>query len=167
MNFRQEMLQLEQGKTYWVNVWVSVENANRSIPKLADNLGIELTFLNRQQQPISTVSFQPVGTIIEGWQQIKGTFISPIKNPLVEIKFKPGSTGTAYYDDLRLQPEKGNMKAYVYDIKDYRLRAILDEENYASFFYYDAEGNLYLTKKETEKGTKTITENVSYQVERR
>ncbi len=167
LNFRQEMLQLEQGKTYWVNVWVSVENANRSIPKLADNLGIELTFLNRQQQPISTVSFQPVGTIIEGWQQIKGTFISPIKNPLVEIKFKPGSTGTAYYDDLRLQPEKGNMKAYVYDIKDYRLRAILDEENYASFFYYDAEGNLYLTKKETEKGTKTITENVSYQVERR
>jgi PKD repeat protein len=167
LNFRQEMLQLEQGKTYWVNVWVSVDNANLSTPKLADNLGIELTFLNRQQQPISTVSFQPVGTIIEGWQQIKGTFISPTKNPLIEIKFKPGSTGTAYYDDLRLQPEKGNMKAYVYDLNDYRLRAILDEENYASFFYYDAEGNLYLTKKETEKGIKTITENVSYQVERR
>jgi PKD repeat protein len=165
--FRQEMFQLEEGKTYWINAWVAVDNnTSPLIPKLADDLGIELTFLNKQQQPISTVSFQPVGTIIEGWQQIKGTFVSPIKNPLIEIKFKPGSTGTAYYDDLRLQPEKGNMKAYVYDLNDYRLRAILDEENYASFFYYDAEGNLYLTKKETEKGIKTITENVSYQVER-
>jgi hypothetical protein len=53
----------------------------------------------------------------------------------------------------------------VYDLIDYRLRAILDEENFASFFYYDVEGNLYLTKKETEKGIKTLTENVSYQVE--
>ncbi len=165
--FRQEMFQLEEGKKYWINGWVSVgNNPSPLIPKLADDLGIELTFLNKQQQPISTVSFQPVGTIIEGWQQIKGTFVSPIKNPLIDIKFKPGSTGIAYYDDLRLQPEKGNMKAYVYDLNDYRLRAILDEENYASFFYYDAEGNLYLTKKETEKGIKTITENVSYQVER-
>jgi hypothetical protein len=57
------------------------------------------------------------------------------------------------------------MKCYVYDLIDYRLRAILDEENFASFFYYDVEGNLYLTKKETEKGIKTLTENVGYQVE--
>ncbi len=166
LTFRQEMLKLEQGKTYWINAWVSVGNANLPTPKLADNLGIELTFLDKQQNTISTVSFQPVGTIIEGWQQIKGTFVSPINNPLIDLKFKRGSAGVAYYDDLRLQPEKGNMKAYVYDLSDYRLRAILDEENYASFFYYDREGNLYLTKKETEKGIKTITENVSYQVER-
>ncbi len=164
--FRQEMLQLEAGKTYWLNAWVSVNNPNVLTPKLADNLGIELTFKDKQGIVASSVLFQPVGTIIEGWQQVKGTFTCPIKNPIIELKFKPGSTGTAYYDDLRLQPEKGNMKAYVYDLNDYRLRAILDEENYASFFYYDAEGNLYLTKKETEKGIKTITENVSYQVER-
>jgi len=164
--FRQEMLQLEEGKSYWINTWVSVNNPSMPTPKLADNLGIELTFKNKQGQIASTVSFQPVGTIIEGWQQVKGSFNSPIKNPIIELKFRAGSTGSAWYDDLRLQPEKGNMKAYVYDLNDYRLRAILDEENYASFFYYDAEGNLYLTKKETEKGVKTITENVSYQVER-
>ena len=163
---RQEMFQLEEGKTYWINAWVSVGKVNLPTPKLADNLGIDLTFRNKQNTVVGTASFQPVGTIIEGWQQVKGTFVSPIKNPVIEITFKPGSTGNAWYDDLRLQPEKGNMKAYVYDIKDYRLRAILDEENYASFFYYDAEGNLYLTKKETEKGIKTITENVSYQVKR-
>ncbi|MFM7852128.1 MAG: hypothetical protein ACKO96_09480, partial [Flammeovirgaceae bacterium] len=165
--FRQEMLELEEGKTYWLNAWVSIGNANLPTPKLADNLGIELTFKNKQGQVAGTVSFQPVGTIIEGWQQVKGTFTCPIKNPLMEIKFKPGSSGTAWYDDLRLQPETGNMKAYVYDLNDYRLKAILDEENFASFFYYDVEGNLYLTKKETERGVKTITENVSYQVEKK
>jgi hypothetical protein len=106
-----------------------------------------------------------VGTIIEGWQQVKGTFICPIDKPTIQLTFRPGDGGIAYYDDLRLQPEKGNMKAYVYNVLDYRLQAILDEENYASFFYYDAEGNLYLTKKETERGIKTITENVSYQIE--
>jgi len=163
--FRQEMFQLEAGKTYWVNAWVSEGNSNLLEPKLANNLGIQLTFKDKIGQSQGAVSFQPAGTIIEGWQQVKGTFICPIDKPVIELTFRPGDTGTAWYDDLRLQPEKGNMKAYVYDRNDYRLNSILDEENYASFFYYDKEGNLYLTKKETERGIKTITENVSYQIE--
>lgn len=163
--FRQELLRLEPGKPYWVNAWVSVNNPHVLTPVLASNLGIDVTLKDKQGVNVGTFSFQPAGQVIEGWQQVKGAFVSPIKNPLVEIKFKPGSTGTAWYDDLRLQPERGNMKAYVYDLQDYRLRAILDEENFASFFFYDAEGNLYLTKKETERGIKTITENASYQKE--
>jgi|GEM_PF-3470780 Leucine-rich repeat (LRR) protein len=164
--FRQELLRLEPGKPYWLNAWVSVNNPHVLTPVLASNLGIDVTLKNKQGVSVGTFAFQPTGQVIEGWQQVKGSFVSSIKNPLVEIKFKPGSTGTAWYDDLRLQPERGNMKAYVYDLNDYRLRAILDEENFASFFFYDAEGNLYLTKKETERGTKTITENMSYQVEK-
>jgi uncharacterized repeat protein (TIGR01451 family) len=164
--FTQSLLQLDSGKSYWINAWVSVNNPNLPTPAMANNLGVELIIKNSQQQISATFSFQPSGTVVEGWQQIKGTFICSIKTPIIELKFKPGSTGQAWYDDLRLQPENGNMKAYVYNLSDYRLRAILDEENFASFFYYDAEGNLYLTKKETAKGIKTITENVSYQVER-
>jgi hypothetical protein len=80
------------------------------------------------------------------------------------MKFKKGTATYTYYDDLRLHPDDGNMKSYVYDLTDLRLRAILDENNFASIFYYDKEGNLYLTKKETEEGIKTITENISYQV---
>lgn len=165
-SYVQPFLQLDSGKSYSINSWVSVNNPNVATPELAANLGFDILFKTSLGQVISSVSFTPTGNIIEGWQQVKGTFISPIKNPLLVIKFKPGSGGIAWYDDLRLHPEKGNMKAYVYDLKDYRLRSILDEENFASFFYYDVEGNLYLTKKETEKGIKTITENVSYQVEK-
>lgn len=163
--FRQELLRLEPGKTYWVNAWVTVENATHVLtPTLATNLGIEIAFASRQNLPVGTpVSFLPSGQVIEGWQQVKGTFVVPAGTHKITITFRSGSASQAWYDDVRLQPEKGNMKAYVYDVSDYRLRAILDEENFASFFFYDAEGNLYLTKKETERGVKTITENVSYQ----
>jgi len=93
------------------------------------------------------------------------TDFSNYNNAVIDLRFAQGTSG-AWYDDLRLHPEKGNMKTYVYDLRDYRLRAILDEENFASLFYYDAEGNLYLTKKETVRGIKTLTENISYQYER-
>jgi hypothetical protein len=111
---------------------------------------------------LSTTTLVPAGPVIEGWQQVRGVVTPPPGVAKPEITFLPGSLGTAWYDDLRLHPEKGNMKSYVYDLANYQLKAILDEENFASFFYYDAEGNLYLSKKETEEGIKTISENVSY-----
>lgn len=163
--FKQPLLHLESGKAYQVSAWVSINRPGVAMPKLADGLGIDLTLKNKDGQVVNVFSFVPEGKIIEGWQQVKGSFVCPVNDAEVAISFKSGSTGLAWYDDLRLHPLKGNMKGYVYDTRDYRLRAILDEENFASFFYYDQEGNLYLTKKETEDGIKTLTENVSYQVE--
>lgn len=160
--FQQRLLRLDSAKSYFLSAWVSVNNPNVLTPKLADQLGVVITFKNKQGTVLSATTLEPSGPVIEGWQQVRGTFTCPDKQARLELTFKPGSTGTAWYDDLRMHPEKGNMKSYVYDLKDYRLRAVLDEENFASFFYYDAEGNLYLTKKETEEGLKTISENVSY-----
>ncbi|HTF21025.1 MAG TPA: PKD domain-containing protein [Chryseolinea sp.] len=163
--FEQPLIRLDSGRAYYVNAWVSVNNSQVPIPKLADNLGFNVVLKDKNGVSQLTKVFEPSGNIIEGWQQIKGTFVCPYNGLKVSIGFRPGGTGTAWYDDLRLHPEKGNMKSYVYDLKDYRLRAILDEENFATFFYYDQEGNLYLTKKETERGVVTISENISYMVE--
>jgi hypothetical protein len=164
-NFEQKLIRLEAGKTYHINAWVTVNLTHITTPKLSDNLGIDVVLRNKQGGIVSTTFVVPQGKIIEGWQQLKGSFVCPEKDLTLNLKFKPGTNG-AWYDDLRLHPENGNMKTYVYNISDYRLQAILDEENFASFFYYDKEGNLYLTKKETEEGIKTITENISYLVER-
>jgi hypothetical protein len=164
-NFEQKLIRLEAGKTYHINAWVTVSGNDVTLPKLSDNLGIDVILRNKQGAIISTTFIVPQGKIIEGWQQLKGSFLCPEKDLTLNLKFKTGSTETAWYDDIRFHPEKGNMKGYVYDIADYRLHAILDEENFASFFYYDKEGNLYLTKKETEEGIKTITENISYTAE--
>lgn len=163
---KQELLKLQSGKRYHVSAWVSVGNPNVATPTLANNLGFDIILKQKTGQVISTTSFAPAGQVIEGWQQIRGVLDVPGDQPVIELVFKPGSLGTAWYDDLRLHPENGNMKSYVYNLLDYRLSAILDEENFASYFFYDAEGNLYLTKKETRDGVKTLTENMTYQVER-
>jgi Leucine-rich repeat (LRR) protein/PKD repeat protein len=160
--FKQGILQLDSAKTYMINAWVSVNNPNVAVPKLADELGIDVIVKNKKGIVKNTFPIVPSGPVIEGWQQVKGTFTVPIDEAQLEISFKPGSNGQAWYDDLRLHPEKGNMKSYVYDLNDYRLTATHDEENFSSFYYYDKEGNLYLVKKETEKGVKTISENVTW-----
>jgi hypothetical protein len=166
--FRQGLIKLDSGKVYRISGWVTSNSISYNPPLLASNLGIEVILRNKAGNIISSTSFSPSGKIIEGWQQIKGSFICVAKNASMEIRFISGgfAGGTiAWFDDLRVHPELGNMKSYVYDLTDYRLRAILDEENFASFFYYDKEGNLYLTKKETEEGVKTLSENISYQKE--
>jgi hypothetical protein len=164
--FEQKLLNLEAGKAYHISAWVSINNPGVLTPKLSNNLGIDVVLKNKQGATISTTLIAPDGKIIEGWQQVKGSFTCPEKDLILSLRFKPGSTGSgAWYDDLRLHPDNGNMKTYVYDVSDFKLKAILDENNFASMFFYDKEGNLYLTKKETEEGIKTISENTSYQVE--
>ena len=164
--FEQRLIHLEAGKVYHLNAWVSVNDTLSLTPKLASKIGIDVILKNKQGTAISTTMIVPEGKVIEGWQQVKGSFMCPEKDLILTLKFKSGSAAAAWYDDVRLHPENGNMKSYVYDTTDYRLRAILDEDNFASIFYYDKEGNLYLTKKETAEGIKTITENISYQIER-
>ncbi|MGB3181233.1 MAG: nidogen-like domain-containing protein [Cyclobacteriaceae bacterium] len=160
--FEQPLLRIDSAKSYHLNMWVSVDEVNLTTPELAQGLGINLRLKDENDVVVNSYSFVPSGKIIEGWQQVRGTFTSSVPNPAVEIEFLPGSKGTAWYDDLRLHPTDGNMQSYVYDLSDYRLQAVLDSENFASYYYYDDEGNLYLTKKETEKGIKTLSENVSY-----
>lgn len=48
------------------------------------------------------------------------------------------------------------MESFVYDTETFRLEAKLDANNYATFYYYDAEGRLYLVKQETAKGVQTL-----------
>lgn len=74
------------------------------------------------------------------------------------IYFAAAEGHTVYFDDVRIFPEKGSMKCYVYDPKDLRFVAELDERHYATFYEYDNEGKLARVKKETERGIMTIQE---------
>ncbi|MEI9921937.1 MAG: hypothetical protein WDO14_24560 [Bacteroidota bacterium] len=170
--FPQKALQLGLN-TYLVSAWVSVNNPNVTELPIRDGLNLKLYFKNGSGTPInvintyyesSEIEYYPSGPIIEGWQRVFGTFSTIAPVTFLDIEFN--GNGTAWFDDLRIQPTKGLMKGYVYDLKDYRLNAILDENNYATLFYYDAEGNLVLTKKETERGRKTISENITYMREK-
>ncbi|MCP9751011.1 hypothetical protein [Ferruginibacter sp. HRS2-29] len=106
----------------------------------------------------TTTSLNPSGPIIEGWQKVEGKFTIPLTATNMEIRFRNSSDSAIYFDDIRIHPYNANLKSYVYDPRTLRLVAELDENNYASFYEYDEEGQMVRVKKETIEGIKTIQE---------
>ena len=97
------------------------------------------------------------GPVLEEWQRVEEMFHIPAGYPIVEVYLNAPSY-TAWFDDLRIHPFQGNMKSYAYDQTSLRLMAELDENNFATFYEYDQEGQLMRVKKETVKGIVTLKE---------
>lgn len=128
------------------------------------NSSIQLVFKDASNNVLSgsTVTINPTGNIIEGWQKVEGEFTAPANAASMEIYFASNGSGiTNYWDDLRIHPINANMKSFVYDPITLKLIAELDENNYASFYEYDEESQLIRVKKETIHGVKTIKETRS------
>lgn len=153
-SFNQPYLLLIPNKKYVVSAWVRVDEADKPV-RIASYQ--ELASLQVEFGDRTTIQFKPEGQIIEGWQRIEGSFIVP-KGGMGEWNIQLINTkGLAtYFDDMRLFPSLGNMESFVYDTETFRLEAKLDANNYATFYYYDAEGRLYLVKQETAKGVQTL-----------
>ena len=113
----------------------------------------------------NSIIVKPTGPVINGWQRFYAVFdianqASPIAKQVFSLRLTLSSGGEneiAYFDDIRIQPYNANVKNYVYD-KLKRVSAVLDENNYATFYQYDMKGELVSIKKETEKGIVTIKE---------
>lgn len=165
-----------ESKDYILSMWV----ARTGDPQLtysdatdANSAGVTLTYTNLAGTTISTSSvFKPTGEVIDGWQRVEAKFTTPVNSTTgedavkIKINFQGGVRGVAdlvsYYDDIRIFPANGNMVSYVYDPATFRLSAKLDDNNFATFYYYDEEGALFLVKQETEKGIATIQEARSH-----
>jgi hypothetical protein len=120
-----------------------------------------------KQPGTSTISnyFTPTGMhfksrIIEGWQQVEGVITVAVNGTGYNLELP----ANYYIDDIRVYPYLANMKSFVYQPVNQKLVATLDENNYASFYEYDQEGNLVRTKKETDKGIITVMESRSANV---
>jgi hypothetical protein len=115
----------------------------------------------RVEAPPGTVITEftvPAGApMVEGWQLIEGEFLMPATPAAFQLTLVC-SSGTAYFDDVRVFPADGSMKCYVYDPQNLRFMAELDERHFATFYEYDYEGRLVRVKKETERGVKTLKE---------
>jgi hypothetical protein len=97
----------------------------------------------------------PKSNIIEGWQKFEIVF--DVEAPYK--KFSLSLPAGYYYDDIRISPFESSNKSFVYHPVTRNLMAVLDENNYATLYEYDAEGNLVRVKKETEKGILTLSES--------
>lgn len=102
--------------------------------------------------------------IIDGWQQYFYEFTIPANvTGTFQLTFSNLNTNAdAFFDDVRIHPFNANMKSYVYNYLNHRLMAELDDNNYATFYEYDAEGKLIRVKKETERGVYTIQQSINH-----
>lgn len=92
---------------------------------------------------------------IEGWYRLQLPHTAAASGSY-QIRVVAGSSEDAYIDDIRLFPEAGRVKTYVYDPDNLWLTAELDGRNYATFYNYDEEGGVTQVKKETVHGVRTI-----------
>lgn len=147
----------EPGMPYWVSAWVKEEHSP-AVMNYNDAF-VEIEFVGSTSAP---VNFHTTGEIIDGWQRIVGEFVIPAETTDLNIYLSntPG-TGAAYFDDVRIHPFNASMKSYVYDPVTFLLTAELDDNNYATFYEYDKEGQLIRIKKETARGIMTIQESRS------
>lgn len=133
--------------------------------------------------------FRPEGPVIDGWQRVQGKFTltthcsdcygatkdaccTPLPGTCftkaahlrVYLGFDDdvsvgGPDYKVWFDDVRVFPADAAMTSYVYNPYNLKLEAVLDQNNYASIYEYALDGALERTKKETERGVMTISEN--------
>lgn len=109
--------------------------------------------------PVNGSTVKRTGAVIDGWQKIEGEFTLLPGDTTAAIKIINSNSGAyMYVDDIRVHPFNANMKSYAFDPRTLRLAGELDENNYATLYEYDEEGQLIRVKKETSQGVKTIQE---------
>ena len=147
---------LVPGKKMQFSAWV--KEASDSIVNYRPSYLKNHVELQYPESGTAPALFYPVGPIVEGWQKVEGEFTVPANGSTANLVFSNDGNQPVYFDDIRIHPFDANMKSYVYDARSLRLAAELDENNYASFYEYDEEGQLVRVKKETIQGIKTIKE---------
>lgn len=162
--------------TYIIGAWIKVGRdkkrttyANTALPDKSGRIEIEI---NRGSAGIHTERALPKGPIIEGWQRIETILTIVSTDNAIRIKLVGADEGTlmdpvdTWFDDIRFHPYDAKFKSFVYDIYSHRLTAELDENNYATFYEYNTQGQLVRVKKETEKGIVTLKEMRGHQHKR-
>ncbi len=136
---------------------------NSTIPVYSD-VEFEIEFMDISETVLSsyTVTFDGESDdepVIELWKRVEDRFTVPSNAAFITVTITNIGSSDFYIDDIRMHPVKGNMKSFVYDRYNLRLMAELDENNYATLYEYDEEGNLIRVKKETERGIMTLKEH--------
>lgn len=139
------------GKKYYCSFWINNKHGvvNPKTYSLATTCGVNIGG--------TVYQFKPKTNIIDGWQQFEVEFEVPSGATTASLDLP----NDVYIDDIRMFPKNGSVKSFAYNPINQKLMATLDENNIATFYEYDQEGNLIRTKKETERGIMTINESRS------
>lgn len=140
---------------YIVSAWVKQGDA----PTDTTYLGSKVQLKTKASGVVTnTFDLIPQGPIIDGWQRVFAEIEIVGTDDEIEVSLSAASNQVTYFDDFRFHPFNSTMKSYAYDQITLRLMAELDENNFATFYEYDQEGNLIRVKKETVRGIATLKE---------
>ena len=156
--FTHGRLSLIANKEYTLSCWIKRDSS--SVP-FYDTTGLIDIENVQPTTPVNVETQIRSGRIVNGWQKVEIDFMSTTGGSVIRTTFNTGSTAL-YVDDIRIAPKVGGIMTYVYDPNNFRLVATLNANNYATYYFYDEQGNLYLTKQETEEGIFTISESHGY-----
>lgn len=144
------------GKNYVVSAWVKEVKASTILTDYVDaTLRVKIVGYDE-------FDFQPEGEIIDGWQRLEGQFFLPNGYDEIEISLLntfSTSSAVVYFDDVRVSPYDATLKTFVYHPTSKKLMAELDNQNYATIYEYDEDGDLVRVKKETSRGVVTLKEH--------
>jgi YD repeat-containing protein len=153
---------LKKGEQYSISAWVHEESYKSDSTRYFAAPQIIVYFCNGTSCIYNTFICDTSSAIIDGWQQINGTFSTPSAGDVqMKIVLKNSGTSSILFDDIRIHPHDASLKSYVYDVTTGNLNAVLDERNFSTQYEYDEEGNLTRIKKETERGVQTLQETKS------
>lgn len=159
----------EVSREYILSAWMMSANTLRESPTYTgytfdplEPIGkLHIEFYDDNDNFISVHSLAnitPEGESIDGWRRIEQNFLIPSDAVKMVLVFQGGKFGTLV-DDIRIYPEQSSIQSYVYSGSDHKLKAMLDQNNYATFYKYEQDGSLAKLEKETETGRLTIKEN--------
>lgn len=138
------------GRVYRASVWVHEDSPNDS------KLHTKLTKNSSVIADVS-VSRNSSGSIVSGkWILISLDIEVPddyeyqAAGDDFRVYVEGGSSGTAYFDDLRVQPVDANINAVIYDDITGRVIFTLDNNNFGIYRVYDEAGNVIQVFEEKE-----------------
>lgn len=152
---------LQKGKTYRASVWVHKQSSTTTTLVAHLNSGTidrykSMTITNSKAISVGDWKLLTVNIDVpSNYSPTGGT------NNDLRVYVYTGTGGiakNAYIDDMRLQPVNSPVTGYVYEESTGLLKAILDNENFATLYTYDGASRLIKTEKETAKGVKKVSE---------
>lgn len=137
-------------KQYVFSAWIKDNNKETKVNTL------QLSYKGKNAGGTTTIN-PKTKAIVEGWKLVEGIIdFGSITDTEIEINLS--NNVDTWIDDIRIHPKEALVKSYTYNNRSFKLMAELDENNFATFYEYDDEGQLVRVKKETERGIVTLKE---------
>lgn len=135
----------DYGTGHLVRFWLKYNNPSL-IPVTVSVGGTPLT--------VRYVTRSGKWALYEAYTSVSGNKTAP---NWINVSFRANSSAVDI-DDIRIQPVNAEVTTTVYDIRNYKIAATLDDHNFATFYQYNGEGRLVRKLQETERSIRTVEE---------